>query len=212
MGAVVLSLARAYHQPKIVENGTNVSGGELGVCSRTHSRGRLPGACSRVNERPPSPPACPTCESLIPFEAPTTGVVRDVHGTVLIELAREYRQVVTYDEVPLILRQAIMAAEDNRFFDHSGVDYRALPRVVQEDRGALTGGMVEGRPRVAAAPAARGFDAHPATRQRLLPAGHDEPHRSRCALPRGSGPAPAPSSSWAPAPERTLLGRWRRCA
>jgi len=46
---------------------------------------------------------------------------------VLIELAREYRRVVTYDEVPRILRQAILAAEDNRFFSHSGVDYRALP-------------------------------------------------------------------------------------
>jgi penicillin-binding protein 1A len=74
----------------------------------------------------------PDLESFIRFEPPTTGVVRDVHGTVLIELAREYRQVVTYDEVPLILRQAIMAAEDNRFFSHSGVDYRALPRVVQK--------------------------------------------------------------------------------
>jgi len=39
---------------------------------------------------------------------------------------------VTYDEVPLILRQAIVAAEDKRFFTHSGVDYRALPRVVQK--------------------------------------------------------------------------------
>ena len=74
----------------------------------------------------------PDLESFIRFEPPTTGVVRDVHGTVLIELAREYRRVVTYDEVPLILRQAILAAEDKRFFSHSGVDYRALPRVVQK--------------------------------------------------------------------------------
>ncbi len=74
----------------------------------------------------------PDLESFIRFEPPTTGVVRDAHGAVLIELAREYRRVVTYDEVPLVLRQAIMAAEDNRFFDHSGVDYRALPRVVQK--------------------------------------------------------------------------------
>ena len=74
----------------------------------------------------------PDLESFIRFEPPTTGVVRDVHGTVLIELARQYRRVVAYDEVPLILRQAIMAAEDNRFFTHSGVDYRALPRVVQK--------------------------------------------------------------------------------
>jgi penicillin-binding protein 1A len=74
----------------------------------------------------------PDLDSFIRFEPPTTGVVRDVHGTVLIELAREYRQVVTYDDVPLIVRQAILAAEDKSFFTHSGVDYRALPRVVQK--------------------------------------------------------------------------------
>jgi penicillin-binding protein 1A len=74
----------------------------------------------------------PDLETFIRFEPPTTGVVRDVHGKVLIELAREYRRVVTYDEVPLILRQAILAAEDNHFFSHSGVDYHALPRVVQK--------------------------------------------------------------------------------
>ena len=74
----------------------------------------------------------PDLEAFIRFEPPTTGVVRDAHGTVLIELAREYRRVVTYDEVPLILRQAILAAEDKSFFAHSGVDYRAVPRVVQK--------------------------------------------------------------------------------
>ena len=74
----------------------------------------------------------PDLEPFIRFEPPTTGVVRDVHGQVLIELAREYRRIVTYDEVPLILRQAIIAAEDKSFFSHSGVDYRALPRVIQK--------------------------------------------------------------------------------
>jgi penicillin-binding protein 1A len=74
----------------------------------------------------------PDLESFIRFEPPTTGVVRDANGTILIELAREYRRVVTYDEVPPILRQAILAAEDKSFFSHAGVDYRALPRVVQK--------------------------------------------------------------------------------
>jgi penicillin-binding protein 1A len=74
----------------------------------------------------------PDLEAFIRFEPPTTGVVRDAHGQILIELAREYRRVVTYDEVPLILRQAILAAEDNRFFSHSGVDYRVVPRIVQK--------------------------------------------------------------------------------
>ncbi|MCX6551295.1 MAG: transglycosylase domain-containing protein [Acidobacteria bacterium] len=74
----------------------------------------------------------PDLDSFIRFEPPTTGLVRDVRGTVMIELAREYRRIVTYDEVPPILRQAIIAAEDKRFLSHSGVDYRALPRVIEK--------------------------------------------------------------------------------
>jgi penicillin-binding protein 1A len=74
----------------------------------------------------------PNLESFLRFEPPTTGVVRDVRGTVMIELAREYRRIVTYDEIPVVLRQAILAAEDKRFFSHSGVDYHALPRVIQK--------------------------------------------------------------------------------
>lgn len=74
----------------------------------------------------------PNLEAFIRFEPPTTGVIRDVHGTVLIELAREYRQLVTYDDVPAIVRQAILAAEDKHFFSHSGVDYRVVPRVIQK--------------------------------------------------------------------------------
>lgn len=74
----------------------------------------------------------PNLDAFIRFEPPTTGVIQDVRGTVLIELAREYRQLVTYDEVPAIIRQAIMAAEDKHFFSHSGVDYRVLPRVIQK--------------------------------------------------------------------------------
>lgn len=66
------------------------------------------------------------------FQPPTTGEVTDARGEVVIQLAREYRRVVTYDEVPLVVRQAILAAEDKNFHSHSGVDYSALPRVIQK--------------------------------------------------------------------------------
>jgi len=66
------------------------------------------------------------------FEPPTIGEVFDDQGRVLIQLAREYRRVVSYDDVPPILRKAILAAEDKNFFSHSGVEYRALPRVVEK--------------------------------------------------------------------------------
>jgi penicillin-binding protein 1A len=74
----------------------------------------------------------PSLDAFIRFEPPTTGLIRDTHGAILVELAREYRRVVTFDEIPVILRQAILAAEDKRFFLHSGVDYRVVPRIVQK--------------------------------------------------------------------------------
>jgi penicillin-binding protein 1A len=72
----------------------------------------------------------PDFEAFVRFEPPTIGAIHDLHGAVMIELAREYRRIASYEEVPAVLRQAILAAEDKRFFAHSGIDYRALPRVI----------------------------------------------------------------------------------
>src|SRR5204863_4829985 len=72
----------------------------------------------------------PDLDPFIRFEIAATGRINDAHGDVLVELARESRRVVSYDEVPPILRAAILAAEDKNFFSHSGVEYRAMPRVV----------------------------------------------------------------------------------
>ncbi len=72
----------------------------------------------------------PDIEPFIRFEPPRIGEVYDVRGLVLIQLAREYRRVVTYDELPPVVRQAVLAAEDKNFESHSGVDYGALPRVI----------------------------------------------------------------------------------
>ena len=73
----------------------------------------------------------PDLESFLRFEPPRTGTIYDDHGTVLIQLAREYRRVVSFEEVPPIVREAILAAEDRNFFSHSGVEYGAIPRVVR---------------------------------------------------------------------------------
>jgi penicillin-binding protein 1A len=74
----------------------------------------------------------PDLEPFLRFEPPTIGEIYDDRGKVLIQLAREYRRIVSYDEVPVILREAILAAEDKNFLTHSGVEYRALPRVVEK--------------------------------------------------------------------------------
>src|SRR4029077_4315331 len=45
-------------------------------------------------------------------------------------LGRESRRLVEYDEIPPVVRDAILAAEDKNFFSHSGIDYGAFPRVM----------------------------------------------------------------------------------
>jgi penicillin-binding protein 1A len=68
------------------------------------------------------------------FEFPTIGHVYDANGEPLIELAREYRHITQYADIPPIVREAILATEDKNFFSHDGVDYFCIPRVIAKIR------------------------------------------------------------------------------
>lgn len=68
----------------------------------------------------------PDIEGFIKFEPPVIGEAYDSRGQVIIGLAKEYRRINKYSELPPIVVQAILSAEDKRFFKHSGVDYWAL--------------------------------------------------------------------------------------
>jgi len=76
----------------------------------------------------------PSLEPFTRFEFATIGHVYDANGHPLIELAREYRLNIGYEDIPLIVRDAILAAEDKNFFSHSGVDYSVIPRVLSKIR------------------------------------------------------------------------------
>jgi penicillin-binding protein 1A len=79
------------------------------------------------------------------FEFPTIGHVYDASGRPLIELAREYREIARYEDIPPIVRDAILSAEDKRFFSHNGIDYVTVPRVLGKVRvGMLVGRLVRG--------------------------------------------------------------------
>ena len=47
-------------------------------------------------------------------------------GALVGEFATERRQLVTYDDIPVVLRQAIMASEDADFFSHSGLNLKRI--------------------------------------------------------------------------------------
>jgi Transglycosylase len=87
----------------------------------------------------------PDLGSLTRFEFSTIGHVYDTNGQPLIELARENRQISSYEDIPPIVRDAILAAEDKRFFSHNGVSYASLPRVLVKVRvGTLVARLVSG--------------------------------------------------------------------
>lgn len=49
-------------------------------------------------------------------------VLYDLDGNVMATLGTEKRESVSYDELPQVLIDAIIATEDSRFFQHNGVD------------------------------------------------------------------------------------------
>jgi penicillin-binding protein 1A len=49
-------------------------------------------------------------------------------GTVLVRLFEQNRSLVRYDAIPPVLVDAVLAAEDARFFEHEGFDVRSIAR------------------------------------------------------------------------------------
>ena len=72
----------------------------------------------------------PDLDGFIRFEPPTMGHVYDANGHVLIELGRERRDIIRYEEIPDVVREAVLSAEDENFFSHSGVDYSVFLRLL----------------------------------------------------------------------------------
>ncbi len=86
----------------------------------------------------------PDIEPFARFEFPTIGHVYDANDQPLVEVARQYRRITKYEDIPPIVRDAILAAEDKNFFSHSGVDYSIIFRVLGKVRiGALVARLVK---------------------------------------------------------------------
>lgn len=77
------------------------------------------------------------------FEFPKIGQIYDANGQPLFELAKEYRRIIQYEDIPPIVRDAILATEDKNFFMHNGVDYSVFPRMFRKVRiGSLAARLI----------------------------------------------------------------------
>lgn len=63
-------------------------------------------------------------------------------GTLIGEFGVQRRAVIHYDQIPPLLKQAVLAAEDARFFEHGAIDFAGVARAALADFGA--GGAVQG--------------------------------------------------------------------
>ncbi len=71
----------------------------------------------------------PSLDVLTDYQPKLPLRVMSEDGVMLAEFGEERRSLVKLAEVPVHVRQAILAAEDSNFYDHSGVDWLAALRV-----------------------------------------------------------------------------------
>src|ERR1044072_7111555 len=68
----------------------------------------------------------PSAESLLSYEPVLPTYVRDVDGAPVQAFARERRVQLAYEEFPVLLINAFLAADVRTFFSHCGLDYPGL--------------------------------------------------------------------------------------
>ena len=54
-------------------------------------------------------------------------------GELIAQIGEQRRIPVTYEQIPEVVKQAFLAAEDDRFFQHHGIDYLGVLRAVLVD-------------------------------------------------------------------------------
>src|SRR2546423_12272532 len=73
-------------------------------------------------------PTLPSLETLTDYQPKIPLRIVSAEGALLGEFGEERRAIVKIKEVPEVMRQAILAAEDERFYQHGGVDYLSVLR------------------------------------------------------------------------------------
>ncbi len=75
-------------------------------------------------------PNLPSLEVLTDYRPKIPLRVYTTDGHLIGEFGEERRAVVAFPEVPEVMKRAILAAEDDRFYQHGGIDYTGVARAV----------------------------------------------------------------------------------
>jgi penicillin-binding protein 1A len=84
----------------------------------------------------------PALDELTDYRPKVPLRVYSADGVLLGEFGEERRSVVRITEVPALMKNAILAAEDSRFFEHRGIDFKGIARAAVSN--VLSGGRDQG--------------------------------------------------------------------
>jgi penicillin-binding protein 1A len=87
-------------------------------------------------------PTLPSLDALIDYDPKLSLKVYSAEGTLIGEFGEEKRVLVKIDQVPDLMKKAILAAEDERFYEHGGVDYIGVARAAYTN--LVSGGTRQG--------------------------------------------------------------------
>jgi len=87
-------------------------------------------------------PDLPSSESMRKVELQIPLRVYTRNGALMAQIGEQRRIPVTYAEIPQVVKQAFLAAEDERFFTHHGIDFPGVMRAIFVD--LLSGDRTQG--------------------------------------------------------------------
>lgn len=75
-------------------------------------------------------PQLPSIEGLSDIQLQVPLRIYSADGNLIAEYGEKRRSPKALDDMPVLLKQAFLAAEDDRFYEHPGVDYQGILRAV----------------------------------------------------------------------------------
>ena len=87
-------------------------------------------------------PNLPSLEVITDYRPKIPLRIYTADAYLLGEFGEERRAMVAIKDVPLLMKQAILAAEDDRFYEHGGIDYLGVLRAAGSN--ILAGGRRQG--------------------------------------------------------------------
>ncbi|HXR19701.1 MAG TPA: transglycosylase domain-containing protein, partial [Steroidobacteraceae bacterium] len=78
-------------------------------------------------------PSLPTVDAMASGSLPVPLRIYTRSGQLIAQIGEKRRLLVSYEDIPLIVREAFVAAEDQHFYTHHGFDYSGVLRAAYVD-------------------------------------------------------------------------------